>query len=358
METYCILRSMGYDYGRYFGEITLTHDLTTLPDERRWQLAPPGPDAQPHRIVLYLGCNVLRTSHMVQTVTAIFDRLGLDYVAVGGPAYCCGIQHHNNGDDAAAGGMNRRTLEHFQRFQPEEVVLWCPSCLYFYDEVQHVEWPFPVRHVTEFLVDRLPDLMGGPDMAPQSPQRSEASRQSRGAPRQPVNRTLALHYHAASEPRRREGLAGRRLLEAVPGLRLVELAPEPRFGRLCTAAVQAQLGQDVWNDLVRREIDAALAGGADTFATIYHGCQRLICGFEAGRPIAIEHYLSVFARALGIDFEDKYKRYLLAGDPEQVLIETTPCQQANHVDPDKARALVMATFSARRPARDTDSPPS
>ena len=327
---------MGYDYGRYFGEITLTHDLTTRPDERRWQLAPPGPDTQPHRIVLYLGCNVLRTSHMVQTVTAIFDRLGLDYVAVGGPAYCCGIQHHNNGDAAAAGGMNQRTLEHFQRFQPEEVVLWCPSCLYFYDEVQHVEWPFPVRHVTEFLVDRLGEL----------------------APTQPVSRTVALHYHAASEPRRREGLAGRRLLEAVPGLRLVDVEPEPRFGRLCTAAVQAQLGQEVWNDLVRREIDAALAGGADTFATIYHGCQRLICGFEAERPIAIEHYLSVFARALGIDFEDKYKRYLLAGDPEQVLIETTPCQQANNVDPDKARALVMATFSARRPACDADSPPS
>ena len=29
--------------------------------------------------MLYLGCNVLRTSHMVQTATAIFDRLGLDY---------------------------------------------------------------------------------------------------------------------------------------------------------------------------------------------------------------------------------------------------------------------------------------
>src|SRR2546423_7467259 len=131
--------SVTYDYRGYFGEITLTHDLTTRPDERRWRLTPPDRDAAPHDVVLYLGCNVLRTSHMVQTITAIFDRLGLDYVAVGGPTYCCGIQHHNNGDTAPAGGMNPPTPEHFHRFQPEEAGLWCPSGLYFYDEVQRVE---------------------------------------------------------------------------------------------------------------------------------------------------------------------------------------------------------------------------
>jgi hypothetical protein len=82
---------MAYDYRRHFGEITLTQDLTTLPDERTWRLAAPGREPARHQIVLYLGCNVLRTSHMIRTITAIFDRLGLDYVAVGGPTYCCGI---------------------------------------------------------------------------------------------------------------------------------------------------------------------------------------------------------------------------------------------------------------------------
>ena len=120
---------MAYDYGRYFGEIALTHDLTSLPGERRWRLTPPGREPELHRIVLYLGCNVLRTSHMIQTITAIFDRLGLDYVAVGGATYCCGIVHHQQGDTAAAGGMSRHTIDLFRRFEPEEVVMWCPSCI-------------------------------------------------------------------------------------------------------------------------------------------------------------------------------------------------------------------------------------
>src|SRR5881296_4205550 len=184
---------MPYDYKKHFGEITLTQDLTTLPEERTWRLAAPEREPEPRQIVLYLGCNVLRTSHMVRTVTAIFDRLGLDYVAVGGPTYCCGIVHHRNGDTAASGGMNKRTVELFQRYQPEEVVMWCPSCMYFYDEVQQIRLPFPFRHATEFLVDQLPKLAFSCD----------------------VPARVALHAHAQSEARRREGVAARRLLEAV-----------------------------------------------------------------------------------------------------------------------------------------------
>ena len=59
------------------------------------------------------------------------------------------------------------------------------------------------------------------------------------------------------------------------------------------------------------------------------------------------HYLSVFARALGIEFEDQFKKYRLWGDPDRVLEDMAPCQQANGVDPEKARALVMATFARR-----------
>src|SRR2546427_12489062 len=105
---------MAYDYKQHFGEITLTQDLTTLPDERTWRLQAPERDAEPHQIVLYLGCNVLRTSHMIRTVTAIFDRLRLEYLAVGRPSYSCGIGHHRNGDPAGSRGLHKRTGQPFQ----------------------------------------------------------------------------------------------------------------------------------------------------------------------------------------------------------------------------------------------------
>src|SRR5262245_25383102 len=41
--------------------------------------------------------------------------------------------------------MSGRTVELFERYRTEEVVMWCPSCIYFYDEIRHVEFPFRVR---------------------------------------------------------------------------------------------------------------------------------------------------------------------------------------------------------------------
>jgi heterodisulfide reductase subunit D len=328
---------MAYDYKRYFDEIAVIRDLTSMPAEAKWRTSAPSAAGERHRIVLYLGCNVFRTSHMIQTITAIFDRLGLDYVAVGGPTYCCGIVHHQQGDTAAAGGMADHTLKLFERYEPEEVVMWCPSCIYFYDEVRQARLPFRVSHAAEFLVGKLPEL--------------EWSRR--------VDATVALHYHNVSPARAGEGRAGRHLLEAVPGLRYVEIEPDARFGRSCTPAVQQQVGPAAWDEMARDEIARARTAGADTLATIYHGCQRYLCVFEPEGSIAIEHYLSVFARSLGIEFEDKFKKYRLWQDPERVLAETTPCQRANQVDPARARAVVMEAFGPLPLPRDaSDSPPS
>jgi Fe-S oxidoreductase len=329
---------MGYDYKGYFGEIDVLRDLTTMPGELKWRAAAPPREGEHHQVVLYLGCNVFRTTHMIRTIEAIFDRLGLDYVAVGGPTYCCGIVHHQQGDTAAAGGMADHTLKLFERYRPEEVVMWCPSCIYFYDEVRHAKRPFKVSHATEFLVSKLPEI-------PLTER---------------VDSTVALHYHDVSEPRRREGRAGRQLLEAVPGLRYVEVRPDARFGRSCAPAVQQQLGLDAWNAMARHQIDQARAAGAGTLATIYHGCQRYMGVFESERPITVEHYLTVFGRGLGIEFEDRFKKFRLWQDPERVLAETTPCQRANSVDPDRARTVVTENFGALSPgAHDVEtSPPS
>jgi hypothetical protein len=77
----------------------------------------------------------------------------------------------------------------------------------------------------------------------------------------------------------------------------------------------------------------------------------MICGFEAEGRLTIEHYLSVFARALGIEFEDTFKKYRLWADPDRILEDMTACQQASDVDPARARALVEATFARRPPDR-------
>jgi len=96
----------------------------------------------------------------------------------------------------------------------------------------------------------------------------------------------------------------------------------------------------------QHDIDRALAAGATHMAGIYHGCHRELCRFEVARPIVLEHYLTLFARGLGIEFEDTYKKYVHWGDPERILEDATPCMAANGLDPETARGLVIKTFPA------------
>src|SRR5258707_2685201 len=230
------------EVARQYGEMLLTQNLTTMPGERTWRLTAPPREGEHHDIVLYLGCNVLRTSHMIRTVTAIFDRLGLDYIAVGGPTYCCGIVQHRSGDAQASEDINLRTIEYFERYSPREIVMWCPSCIYFYDEVKQRKMPVPSRHAAEFLASKLPEIT--------FTHRVEAR--------------VALHAHAQNEARRREAAAGRTLLEAVPGLTLLQIEPEPRLGRLCPPPGQAALGAAKWEGVGLGQGQPAPGGGGQS----------------------------------------------------------------------------------------------
>ena len=314
-----------YDYGAYFREMRDTHDLTTKPEDRTWNAVPPiEAEAEPHDVVLYLGCNVLRTSHMIKTATDILDLLGVDYVAVGGPAYCCGIVHNRNGDIELAETIGTNAIRYMERYQPKIVAMWCPSCISYYDEVFEVETSFKTQHFTEFLVDHLEEMNFVKD----------------------VPLKVGLHSHMTHPKRIEEARAAVTLLSAVPGMECVELATDIRMGISCSPNTQQAAGMDVWEQIVEGELSTAVDEGIDAFATLYHGCQRTICAYEEKFPIEIEHYLSLFARGLGIEHEDLFKKYSLWRDPARVMAEMGACMEASGVRPERAQKLVDLTFPA------------
>ncbi len=119
--------------------------------------------------------------------------------------------HHREGEPETAGEISARTLRYFEEFSPERVVMWCPSCIYFYDEIVQTEVPYQVQHVSEYLLEHLYRF-----------------RFVRVVPAR-----VALHYHQDSPARRRRD-AVRALLSAVPGLELLDPGCEDGWGRSCS----------------------------------------------------------------------------------------------------------------------------
>src|SRR5438093_717256 len=63
-------------------------------------------------VVMYLGCNVLKTPHIALLCLEVLNRIGARYKVFGGPANCCGVIQYRAGDAKASGriGGNPRRL--------------------------------------------------------------------------------------------------------------------------------------------------------------------------------------------------------------------------------------------------------
>jgi heterodisulfide reductase subunit D len=68
----------------------------------------PAPD-----IVMYLGCNVLKTPHIALLCLEVLDRLGARYKVFAGPAHCCGVIQYRAGDAKTSGRIGGNTVAGF-----------------------------------------------------------------------------------------------------------------------------------------------------------------------------------------------------------------------------------------------------
>src|SRR5215469_9001280 len=113
-----------FPFATYFGEMNLLAALQFLPDEKSHFDRPPTNPEQKD-LLLYLGCNVLRTAHLAKTAIDVLKAMGFDFNTAGGPAHCCGIVHYQNKDPASARTIAANSMRHFARYGAKKVLMWC-----------------------------------------------------------------------------------------------------------------------------------------------------------------------------------------------------------------------------------------
>ena len=227
--------------------------------------------------------------------------------------HCCGIAHfRTQGDLNASDRVESHTLERFADFHPQQVLTWCPSCQLHLGETTAgaMERSYSLEHITQFFADRLGDLQ----------------------PRfiKPVPKRVALHEH--------NGIAGisgnvRKLLQAIPGVELVEIEQLAEPGYTCgggSLGLVPLAQQDVHQQL----LDSAKAAGVELLVLVYHGCHRVLCDAQGRYPFEVKNFTSVLAEALGLEpHDDLFQRYKLHRDVSQVIADAEPFIRAHGMDP-------------------------
>lgn len=291
-----------FDYGSFFGPITSLADALRESPARFWE--PTTEElAQPHEYLLYLGCNVLRTMHLAESLVAVLKAMKVDFVAIGGSAHCCGAIHQMVGDDAAGLKIGQKTLNTFAHSCPKAVLTYCPTCNKVFDEKLasgelHLDLPY--QHVTQFIAGHL-------DLLP---------------PQKPLPRRVALHMHNGTARAKNDSAHTLSILRAIPGLEVVELPAGEEWGYICSTAAMEKVGVERHHEMVAAMFDEAKNAGCDAVVTVYHTCYRELLSAEREHGLEWLNYLELLAASLALGpYPPRYKELFLAGDVEAAYSE-------------------------------------
>lgn len=291
--------------------IRLMVGMQLVPEEFARLLTPEHPRDVP--VVFYLGCNALRTPHLLFNAMYILDALGVDYAVVGGPSACCGIIHAKwEGEVATGERVTSATLTRFEGFKPEKVLSWCPSCQLHLGETLagFRATSFDLDHITTFLASHLDELRRSFVRA--------------------VPRRVVLHTHLGLTELGRNVAA---LLEPIPGLTLVDTVFEPGYtcgGSGCDKAPALKTLEHARLLTRVRETDA------DVLVTFYHACHASFVGAEKEGRFRVLNFTDLLVEALGgTPHDDVLKRYRLYDDWKMVIEEGEPYLRANGIQFDR-----------------------
>lgn len=279
---------MTFDYAAYYRRPQDLKRLQMPAESIRWLERWEQP-AQSHPIVLYLGCNILRTPDIAADVVLVFDRLGLDFVAVAGVQFCCGITWDRHEEVGKGQTVAATTVDRLASFGPSLVVHWCPSCdVHFSDVItgrDRHDLPFGVTSAAAFLAD--------------------LAQAGRIPWQHPLPRRAVLHGHVGQtghvEGQRRAREDSDQIgaiLRSMPGMDYLGVVDSPEELDYDCGPSVAAVERTRWSSL-RGELWAKLrASGADLVVTKSHACQREWCDL-ADERIGVRCYISLVADALG-----------------------------------------------------------
>ncbi|HVM15541.1 MAG TPA: heterodisulfide reductase-related iron-sulfur binding cluster [Egibacteraceae bacterium] len=324
-------------YASYFGRIRDLERLQTPADTVSW-MERYAPADRAYEYVLYLGCNILRTPYIAHDIVSVFRALGLDFAAMGGVQFCCGIPWEQNGDTSQATKVGRRTVARITDYKPKVLVMWCPSCnVHFTDAVLQREGPLDCEIVhTPALLARLAAAGTVPW-------------------ERPVHDRVVVHAHqgrddhgTGRERAAADAEAVAALLGHVPGIEVARVVVSPPVFDYDCGPVSAWMPPDELRREQDRVREEAMASGATTLVTISHACHREWCG-RSSADLSVRNYSSIVAEALGPEpMTDWLQRFRAEDDPERVVDMAGSPWRSHGLTRDEALAIARGYFGAQR----------
>ncbi len=309
--TYQHLPGHRYNSGRFLSALQMKAS------EARWMMRPPE-DPQPAEVVFFTGCAPLGLPHALLETIDILEGMGIRFAALAGGDLCCGMATTLWGDLKGAQRLGQELVSAIAAFRPKKAVFFCSGCyvMCLGTLPRFGTVPFQPYELTQFLLENV-------DKIPL---------------KNAVDRRVAVHDSCHSA---RLGAvdAPRRLLEAVPGIKLVEMAHHGADA-LCCGGYTNSVRPDISEAVRRAPMNEAEAAGAEVMATMCAGCHESFAPLEAGYPFEVRSFISLLAESVGVQREDRLKKYMRLANVPGIMAEARQFLEGGDYTVDEAQRVL------------------
>ncbi len=299
-----------FERTRVLGSVVQSKDFEFVTEPPRGMQAGP--------VILHVSCQVHNVPHIPYLAQKILQALEVDFSTLGGPENCCGAFHWHFGDQDLERQVAQISLMAFQRVRAQTVLSLCPDCDYSFGRYHGQQHRFRHLNISEIFVEQLDRL--------------------KALMKNPVKMKVILHYHTQDELRRKDARNIREIVEAIPGIEIVDAqkALGPGFHCQTVAPMPA--------DATAAMFEEARAMGADYMVVPYHSCYRQHCKMQLHYGIEVQYYLGLVAMAMGLPFEEKFKELRLLDNVDLAMERLRPrIQELGHRE-DEVRRYVQTVI--------------
>jgi heterodisulfide reductase subunit D len=207
-------------------------------------------------VLFYVGCvaSLYPMAYAIpQSMVELLEAAKIDFTTLGGAEWCCGYPLHAAGLDID--DLIEHNLAEVQRLGVKTLVATCPSCYYTWTNY-YPAGVVKVTHATQFLADLV-----------------ESGRLKLGE----VKAKVTYHDPCDLGRKGQEFDAPRRILQAIPGVELVEMANN-RMGAVCCGGGgnQESLNPELSAAIADGRLTEALGTGASVLVSACQQCERML----------------------------------------------------------------------------------
>lgn len=294
--------------------------LQTKPSEVRWLRRVP---SRPERTenVVFLGCSPPALPHSIFAFLDVLEKMGVNFVTLAGGEICCGTSFC-----PAAGKVReseekaRELVASMKAFSPERVILVCTGCYRQFTEFfpSFLEVDFEVQFYTQFLSENLEKINFT----------------------KPLAKTVTLHESCMTQ-RTKATDSARKLLEAIPGLKLVE-----KEQNLCCGGIANMTYPPMGQKLGHILVEETEKTGADYIANTCPFCALAFYPYLRQHAFKVKDIATLINESMGgREYEDKLDKYWKCKSVDEIIEKSRENFEANGYREEEMRQILPLLFA-------------